>query len=84
MDRVCVVDGFVPGERFRPVSYATWRRWFGIAAVSVLLISGLLWVRNLGGPVSPHEVLSATGVSLRERFNEAHGYPRAVLVASPT
>lgn len=60
------------------------RRWFGIVAVGVLLVLGLLWVRSLGGPISPHEQLSASGLRLKERFNQAHGNPRAVLVASPT
>ncbi len=60
------------------------RRWLVMAAVAVLPVVGLLWVRSLGGPISPHERLSASGLSLRERFNEADGHPRAVLVASPT
>ncbi len=78
------MDGFIPGEPFRLGGHLMRTRRSGIAAVVVLLAVGLVWVRSLGGPVSPHERLSASGQSLRERFNEAHGHPRAVLVASPT
>ena len=84
MARVFFVAGFVPREPFRLVRHVIPRRWLVVAAVVVLLVGGLLWVRRLGGPVSPHERLSASGLSLRGRFNDAHGHPRAVLVASPT
>lgn len=60
------------------------RPWLAIAGVVVLLALGLLWVRSLGGPISPHEQLSASGLTLKDRFNQAHGNPRAVLIASPT
>lgn len=78
------MGGLVPREPFRLGRDMIARRWLAMAAVVVLLVVGLLWVRSVGGPVSPHERLSASGLSLPERFNETHGHPRAVLVASPT
>lgn len=78
------MGGFASHEPFWLVGHMIPRRWLVIAAVVILLFVGLIWVRSLGGPVSPHEQLSASGLSLRERFNEALGHRRAVLVASPT